>query len=382
MGIAAWGKTGGARGAVPRKYSGAVGRTGALVILARARFTPAFPSAIRMKIVSPDRVSLSADEARSLAVDALGGLGYDAADAAIIAEHVVDAALCGYEYSGLGKIFNIPDHPQWRKPRGPVRVLRETPVSALMEGGNQVGMLAMWHATTKAIEIARASGIALVALGNSWMSGRSAHFVEAITRAGLVGIHTASPPPTVAPPGGTRPALGTNPLTVGLPGTGAPVLLDMGTSAFMASDLLYRERMGETLPEGVAIDSAGRPTRDPAAARAGALLAFGGHKGFGLALVIQGLGLLSAAHDEWLRSTGYLVVAFRPDLLLSPGRYEQLVDDLVAQVKATPRQPGVDEIRLPSERAFRERARALREGIEIERRVYDGLVAMARSRPG
>ncbi|MCC6196458.1 MAG: hypothetical protein IT518_18555 [Burkholderiales bacterium] len=95
------------------------------------------------------------------------------------------------------------------------------------------------------------------------------------------------------------------------------MLPDMGTSAFMASDQLHRERRG-----------------------------------------------------------------VRPDLLPLPGHYEQLVAGLVAQVEATPRQPGVEEIRLPSERAFRGRARALREGIEIERRVYDGLVAMARSRPG
>ena len=116
-------------------------------------------------------------------------------------------------------------------------MLRETEVSAtLYDGGNNVGMLAMYHATRGAIAKAAAHGIAIVGVTNSWMSGRSAYYVEMIAKADLIGIHTAGSARSVAPPGGTRPALGTNPIAFGLPSSRGPIVFDMGTSAFMGTD--------------------------------------------------------------------------------------------------------------------------------------------------
>src|SRR6266851_9517406 len=101
--------------------------------------------------MSPDRVRLSVAEAREHSERALRGIGYDADEARIIADHVIDAALCGYEYSGLAKILNIPEHRRFRRPRRAMRILHETEVSALYDGGNNVGMLAMYHATNGTI---------------------------------------------------------------------------------------------------------------------------------------------------------------------------------------------------------------------------------------
>src|SRR5438552_17567411 len=108
------------------------------------------------------RVTLTVAAARALGERALRGIGYDAAAARIIADHVIDAALCGYEYSGLAKILNIPEHPRFRAPCAPMRVLRETAVSTLLDAGNAVGMLALHHAVKAAIAKAAAQGIALV----------------------------------------------------------------------------------------------------------------------------------------------------------------------------------------------------------------------------
>jgi len=83
-----------------------------------------------MQNMPPDRIHLSLDEARALGERALAGIGYDAEEAHIIADHVIDAALCGYEYSGLAKILNIPEHRRFAQPRQKMRVLHETPVSA------------------------------------------------------------------------------------------------------------------------------------------------------------------------------------------------------------------------------------------------------------
>jgi LDH2 family malate/lactate/ureidoglycolate dehydrogenase len=319
---------------------------------------------------------LQVGEARALAERALRRVGYAADEARIIADHVLDAALCGYEYSGLAKILNVIESPRFKEPRRPLSVLRETEVSTLYDGGNNVGMLALHHATLGAIEKAQRRGIALVGVTNAWMSGRSAHYVEMIARADLVGIHTVSCSRLVAPLGGTKPILGTNPIAFGLPSAEGPVVFDMGTAAFMMTEVMLRERMGESLPPGVALDSAGKPTTDAGAARRGALLPFGGHKGFGLGFVMQALGLLAGSSLDLERDNGYLFIAFKPDLLVPLDAFRRELSDLVARVKAVPRQEGVDEIRIPGERAFRHRARALREGIPVDRAVYDALDAL------
>jgi LDH2 family malate/lactate/ureidoglycolate dehydrogenase len=327
--------------------------------------------------MSSDRIHLTVAEARDLGERALRGIGYDLEEARIIADHVIDAALCGYEYSGLAKILNIPEHRRFGEPRRPMRILHETEVSALYDGGNNVGMLAMYHAANAAIAKAVAHGIAVIGVTDSWMSGRSAYFVEMIAKADLVAIHTASSGSAVAPHGGTRPVLGTNPIAFALPGVDGPLVLDMGTSAFMATELQLRARLGQTLPEGVAIDRDGQPTRDATEARAGALLPFGGHKGFGLGLIVQAFGLLGGAALVPGNDDGYVFIAFRPDLLVPLSEMKRELDALIARVKAVPAQPGLAEIRIPGQQSARNRRRLLRDGLDIDRLVYDELGTLA-----
>ncbi len=327
--------------------------------------------------MSPDRIRLSVDEARALGERALSGIGYDTEEARIIADHVIDAALCGYEYSGLAKILNIPEHRRFAQPRRPMKILHETEVSALYDGGNHNGMVAMYHAARATIAKAAAHGIAVVGVTDSWMSGRSAYFVEMIARADLVAIHTASSGAAVAPHGGARPVLGTNPIAFALPSADGPLVLDMGTSAFMGTDLALRVRLGTPLPEGVAIDRDGRPTRNDEEAQRGALLPFGGHKGFALGLIVQAFGLLGGAalvpgHDD-----GYVFIAFRPDLLVPLADLKRELGALIARVKAVPPFPGFAEIRIPGEQSAHNRERLAREGLEIDRLVYDRLTALA-----
>ena len=322
------------------------------------------------------RVHLSVAEARELGEAALRGIGYGRDDARIIADHCIDAALCGYEYSGLAKILNVPESEHFKLPHRPMSVLRETAVSLAFDGGNTVGMLALHHAAKATIDKAAAHGMAIVSVTDSWMSGRAAYYVEMIARAGLIAIHTTSASPLVAPFGGISRQLGTNPIAFAFPSGHGPVVLDMGTSAFMMTEVMLRERLGELLPEGVGIGPSGEPTRDPSEVRKGALLPFGGYKGFGLALMMQALGVLAGAGTDTNSDYGYLFIAFRPDLFGPAEVFERRVSDLIEIIKASPRQAGVDEIRIPSERAFRSRERLLREGLDIDRLVFDALVAL------
>jgi LDH2 family malate/lactate/ureidoglycolate dehydrogenase len=322
------------------------------------------------------RVHLSLAEARALAEGAMRGIGYEAEEARILADHVIDAALCGYEYSGLPKLLNVADHPRFKAPRRPMRALRETSTSVLFDGGNQSGMLGMYYATCALIERAERHGFAIVGVNNIWMSGRSAYYVEMVARAGLIGIHTVAAAPLVAPLGGAKAALGTNPIAFGFPMEDDPLVIDLGTSAFMGTDLQFRQRLGIPLPEGVAIDEQGRATTDAGAARRGAILPFGGHKGYALALAMHALGVLCGGTTDEERG-GYLFIAFKPDLFIPLNDYRRALTVEIAAIKATPRQEGVGEIRIPGERAYRERARLAREGIEIDRRIHDSLVQLA-----
>src|SRR5476651_2247779 len=104
-----------------------------------------------------DRIRLTVAEARTLGEAAMRGAGFDDDDARILTDHVVDAALCGYEYSGLPKLLNVVDAPHFRQPRRPVTVLRETGSTAMLDGGNNTGMVAAYRATEATIERAVAS---------------------------------------------------------------------------------------------------------------------------------------------------------------------------------------------------------------------------------
>jgi LDH2 family malate/lactate/ureidoglycolate dehydrogenase len=328
-----------------------------------------------------DRIHMTVAEARALGDAAMRGAGFDDDDARILTDHVLDAALCGYEYSGLPKLLNIVDYPSFRQPRHPVSVVRETGATALLDGGNTTGMIAAYRASEATIRRAQAHGLAVVCLGNTWMTGRSAYYCEMIARAGFVVIHTVASPAAVVPFGGARPALGTNPIAFGFPADGDPLVIDMGTSAFMGTDLQFRARLGTPIPEGVALGPNGQPTTDAVIAHQGALLPFGGkeggYKGFGLALAMDALGALTAGIRPAGSVSGYMFFAFRPDLFASPDAYRREVSRRIEAIKATPRQMGITEIRIPGERSFAQRARLLREGIEIDRKIHDALGRLA-----
>jgi len=327
---------------------------------------------------APGTVRLTVAEAVALGEDALRRCGYSTEDARIVVDQLVDNALCGYRFAGLPRILAIAGDEKTRKSRVPVRTVHETPVSALLDGGNNVGYIVAYRAAEVAIEKARAAGMASVGAYNSYYSGRNAYFVEKVVRAGLVAIHASSAYPRVLPPGAARPALGTNPIAFGFPSDDGPVIYDIGTASLMWGDVMLHAHLGEPLPEGVGFDAQGRPSRDAAAVLEGGVAPFGGHKGYGLSFAIQALGILAGAalaHGQ-VRDYGFLFWAVDPNVMLPGGDFPAQMARYVRELKATPRQPGVDEIRIPSERAMRERERRRREGIVLERKVVESLRAL------
>jgi LDH2 family malate/lactate/ureidoglycolate dehydrogenase len=326
----------------------------------------------------PDAVRLSVGEARALGEAALARIGYDEEEARIVVDQLVDNSLCGYRFAGLPRIVAIARETKTQNARGPVTVVHETPVSALVDGGNNVGYVAVYRGAEIAIAKAKQGGVGAVGVYNSYFSGRNAYYLERIVEAGLVGLHTASGSPHIVPPGATRPALGTNPIAFGFPSADGPVIFDIGTASLMWGEVLLAAETGEPLPQGVAFDADGNPTIDGCEAARGGVTAFGGHKGYGLAFAIQALGLLAGAAIPrgQVQDYGFLFFVVDPGAMLPGNPFAAQMSELVRAIQATPRRPGVEEIRIPSQRAFRERERRRIEGILVDRAVIAALEAL------
>src|SRR6266850_4764216 len=187
---------------------------------------------------TPDTIRLSVAEATALGEGALRSLGLPDDDVRIIIDQLIDNALCGYPFASLPRILAIARDVKTSQPRQPVQVVHATPVSALLDGGNHVGYVAVYGEAQLAIDKALARQFAVVGVYNSDYSGRNAYYMEMIVKAGFVGIHLASGQPHVVPSGGTRPALGTNPLCFGFPSAQGPVIFDMGTAALQWGEVL------------------------------------------------------------------------------------------------------------------------------------------------
>jgi len=328
-----------------------------------------------------DEINPSVAQATELGERALQAIGFNASQSKIITAHLIDAALCGHRFAGLPRILTINEDPRTREPRTPIKVVYETEVSALMDGGNHVGYYAVHQATQLAIRKARNHRIAVIGLYRSHLSGRNAYYLEMIARAGLVGIHLASAVPIVLPHGGARPAFGTNPIGFGFPTDGDPFIVDLGTAAMMRGEVILRSRLGLPLPEGTAIDAQGRPTTDPAEALKGGIFTFGGHRGSALAFGIQAMCLLAGAARARGKAQdfAFLFVVFDPAILLPPKEFKAQLGELIEAVRAVPPLNPEEPVRIPSERAFLERKRRRKEGIPVDRAVYDQLRAIIRN---
>jgi LDH2 family malate/lactate/ureidoglycolate dehydrogenase len=326
-------------------------------------------------------MKLSLTDARALAIAALKGIDFEDEAAAVTADHLVDAALRGVTFGSLPRILAIAEKMRDEGDnRKPIKVIRDTPVSALLDGGDQVGYYVAHRATSMAIEKAKKSGIAIVGANNTFYTGLFSYYMEMATRAGMVAMAAGNGPAVVAPEGAIDGRLGTNPIAFGFPSTGDPVIWDIGTCAVMHGELLLHQRLGEQLPEGVAIDKDGAPTRDPAAALAGAIRTWGGHRGSGLAMVVQLLGAMCDAPviSPAMREMAFLIIVVDPKILMPDGEYPARVTELSDAIRsARPIDPN-NPVRMPFDRSAADRKRRTAENsVEVPDRVYESLVKLA-----
>ena len=333
---------------------------------------------------------LTVEAARDLTVRAMRAVGHGPDDAGLIADHLIDCELRGVTYGGLARAISIAERvAHTGVSQAPIRVTKETPVSASLDGGDHIGYVVAHRATRLVIEKASASGIAIVGAHNTWYTGMLSYYAEMAAAAGLVSIIASNASPWVAPHGASEGRFGTNPVCVGFPCTAGseadadnarPVIWDIGTSAIMHAEVALAQRLGQQLPDGVAFDAAGQPTRDPAAALEGAFAAWGGHKGSGLGIVVQLLGALagSPAIPPEMEGFGMIIIAIRPDLLTDANEFQRAVAGYAESVRNARPVAGGSPVRMPFDRSRAERRRRLAEdAIEVADAVHARLVAIA-----
>ena len=324
-------------------------------------------------------MQLSIAEATDLAVRALTRAGMTAHAARLVADHLVDANLCGHEFSSLPRVLAIAEELRKKLPPGEIRVVREDRCSALIDGGDNVAYVVSITAIDKAVELCRKNGIAVVGANNTWFSGRLAYYVERAARQGFVAMHTTNTTARVAPYGGIDRLLGTNPFAIAFPSEDDPLIIDIGTSSTTWGDVVLARTKGEPLTEGLAVDAQGRPTVDPAAALEGAFLPWGGHRGSGLSLAVQLLGILagSAPVIDDVSNYGLFFLVIDPDILLPGGQYQSRVSELRRTIAATRPIEGMSKVRVPGDGSLQRRKQGLAAGVvNLDERVYRRILAL------
>lgn len=258
---------------------------------------------------------------------------------------------------------------------------------ACMDADNGFGQYAGTLAMERAIALAGETGTGVVAVRNSNFFGTGAWFVNLAAGRGMIGIAMSNAFPKVAAHGGTLPVFGTNPFAFGAPRRDdGPLMVDMATSGLAGSTVRQHKREGTALPEGLAVNTDGTPLTDPDGLGAGALLPFGGAKGYGLALMVEILAgvLTGAGVSQGVASmyedvahggnNGHLMIAIDIARFLPLDAYHDRLETLVGAIRAS---AGAGDVLLPGELRWREYRDSERNGVVLSRDAVAALEAAA-----
>ncbi len=319
---------------------------------------------------------LEAESLRTRVARIFERLGAPDQDAAVVADHLVEADLRGVHSHGVIRVPRYVRDCQAGQinARPNIRVVSDSGGQVVMDGDNAFGHLAALRANEVAIERGKEHGMAGVALRNSTHCGALAHYAVRAIPHGLIGFVTTNAGINMTPTGGTKKLIGNNPFAIAVPTNREwPMVLDMATSVVAGGKLDVAQSKGQQIPLGWARDAAGNPTTDPVAARGGSLEPLGGPKGYGMALMLDVLaGVLSGGRFGAMLGEGRVGQFF---LTIDVQRFMPLdafkarMDELIDQLHDCPRAPGVERIYVAGEIEHGLQTRRLREGIPIETSV-------------
>jgi len=333
-------------------------------------------------------LTLPADRLRAVTRQVFSAAGTPGDLADDMAQILVESNLVGHDSHG---VIRIPAYVKQIKegtliPDARPEVVEETGGSALVDGKYAFGHIAAAYATNVAVRKAKESKAAVVGIVRcnhigrlgEWGSRAAAHDVVAIVTVGggSGGIAT--------PFGGAARALGTNPISVGIPGGETPdMLVDFATTVVAEGKIQVARAKGAELPPGCILDKDGNPSTHPEDFyNGGVLLPFGGHKGYGLAMIVEmfGTALLPAAqYNRDGRGGGAVILAVDATTFQPLANYEKGADGTLQRIKAIPPARGFSEVLLPGEPEQRSKAERLANGIPIAEATWNAIVEAGQS---
>lgn len=327
-----------------------------------------------------------------LAADILRAVGCEDDEANLVASSLVHADLRGVGSHGL---LRLPVYVESVEgggivPGAPMTWIGRTGGVARLDAASGFGQTAVHTASEELCRVLPSAGIASVAIRRSTHYGAGSYWVEKIARRGFIALLTANSGPCQAPFGGADPILGANPLSIALPtASGDPVVLDMSTTEVAYGRIAIAHAERREIPSTWALDRDGRPTTDARSALKGALRPFGGHKGSGLAVVIEllsvalsGATFSAAVTDIFVdrssqMGTGHLLIGMDPSAFGVGKDFAEQVDEFGRILRASRPAEGFDAVLMPGDLELQRQRRGTLEGIELSSIVDDRLQELA-----
>ena len=322
----------------------------------------------------------------------LQSAGLGLAEAQCLAGNLVLANKRGVDSHGLMRLRTYAKRVKCGVVRAGVtpRVVREAPAFLAVDGGNGNGMWVGRQVMELCINRAKETGACFATVNNGNHFGIAASYTEMAAAEGMIGLAMSNAGPTMVPTGGRKPLLGANPMSIAIPsGKYRPLVLDMATSTVAQGKIILAAKEGKkTIPADWAVDPDGNPTTDPEVALKGAMVPFGGAKGYGLALIIDILvavlsGALTSTHTnnfwkdfEHPQNLGFFLGAWNIASLMPLPEFERRMEVVLGEMKACPPAPGYTEVFYPGEIEHRREAESVRSGIALGPAVIDDLTKL------
>ncbi|MGH6623575.1 MAG: malate/lactate/ureidoglycolate dehydrogenase [Burkholderiaceae bacterium] len=321
------------------------------------------------------------------------GFGSHEAEVEAVAANLIEANLTGHDSHGIGMLPRYID--SYREgglvPNQHVNIVTEAGGLLRLDGGAGFGQVIGREAIDIGIARTREHGSCIVALGNSHHLGRIGAWAEQAARAGLVSLHFVNVVSRgiVAPYGGADARFGTNPFTAGIPLAGhEPFILDFATSVLAQGKTRVAFNKGEPLPPDVLLDDKGQPTLDPrygVVPPFGAILTFGQHKGYGLAVLCELLGgALAAGMTQRTGDVskkrilnGMLSVLIDPSALADRAGFESEALAFIDWVKASPAREGFGPVRVAGEPERENRKTRTAQGVPVDETTWSEILDAA-----
>ncbi len=331
----------------------------------------------------------TASELKQVVHDVFSRLGASPEEVRRLQDHLVESNLLGHDSHG---VWIIPLYVDMIRQQHIVLgaepdIVIESSSHAVLDGNWGLGQLMGWLAARLAIDKAKQGALAAVTLRNCSHLGRLGEYSQMIAQQGLVGfvaVNGQGGAQGVAPWGGLERRLSVNPMSYAIPAPDGVIMLDISPTVVASGKVAVKALRGERIPEGWIVDSEGRSTTDPGAFDGpppGSLVPLGGHKGYGLGLIVDILaGALSGGGcsrpdaERWGNAT--FMLAINPAAFGEQRAFETEVKNFLAYVRSSRVVPGFEEILIPGEPEVREKVRRSKEGIFVEDRTWSKITAI------